>query len=952
MIKSKFSTAIASTLLALLLLSPTAWAGERLRIMTFNIPKGNIPAVGLNTWANRAKAIHEFLNESKPDLLGLQEPVVSELTDLLAGTPGYTMLGVARDDGKQGGEYSPIIYRTERFYVEHSGTYWLSLTPTVVSKNWNSACNRVATWAVFRDKQTNARFLYTNTHLDHVSTQARYQQMRVIKEQMKAIFDKYGEMPAFITGDFNSPGTEKDNPIAVAKTYLTQMNDAYEIAAKHHGVTYTFPASETKIDYIMLTKEVSVSNAYIHNSIYDNGQQLSDHNAHYADIAWETTKREDADALIAQAKLSIDSMLIHNATNEKMITSATQITTDGIESGTNVATLIDGSVSSYIESRHSAPLPAEGLHYVQVDMKRADVGAITVNLARPLASSYAALAPTCIRVEASADASTWNYVADLNEISYNRGGRYVSPLLTLPTNTRYVRLAVARTGNMDIVVSGPRYVLSELQLTLDTLDADSSPAHYDKALSEAREKLQAAIGAAQTSATDETIGALAEALASFRSLSIPVSLYRSLIAEARSLPSRYTSGTQLGQTSDEAKKALTDGIAEIEAQTSTHASKAEVETAIKRCNELIDDFYDSLVYFEEGRWFYIVNQARIAVGTTRNRTIYATSPNSQAPLRASIKDSTGTNISGSTNPMAMWRFVKVSGRRHAYALQNRGTGFYIGLPQGVGEDACYTSSLAPVAFVPEFFAAGEFSLSPNNRGTYLSASADGRLCRAGAAASGRATAASWKLEAVDENLEYIEVPVRMGSISIVCLPYKVEGIKQRNPDMQGYAINSIPPLLPTVNLQKKDTFAAGEPFILLVGKPQEGAAETSMTAMRLTPPEEFTSEPMAANGLVGTLDRATVPAGLLLFVDNILRRTGSPSVLDGQSGYIDRTQTTATGAAIDLTIRTNTLVNAIRNAKAAPQAEEIFTIDGVKLPRGAHPARGGVYIIGGKKVVK
>lgn len=948
MIKRKFTATIASILLALLMLSPTAWAGERLRIMTFNIPKGNIPAVGLNTWDNRAKAIHEFLKQSKPDLLGLQEPVVAELTDLLAGTPGYAMLGVARDDGKQSGEYSPIIYRTERFYVEHSGTYWLSLTPTVVSKNWNSACNRVATWAVFRDKQTKARFLYTNTHLDHVSTQARYQQMRVIKEQMKAIFDKYGEMPAFITGDFNSPGTEENNPITVAKTYLAPMNDAYEIATKHHGVTYTFPASKTKIDYIMLTKGVSVSDAYIHNSIYDSGQQLSDHNAHYADISWETTKREDADALIAQAKLSIDSMLIYNATTEGLITSASQISTDGIESATNVASLIDGSVSSYVESRHSAPLPSEGTHFLEVDMRRADVGAITVNFARPLASSYTALAPECVRVEASADGSAWDYVADLNDIAYNKGDRYASPVLSLPAGSRYVRLAVVRTGNMDIVVSGPRYTLSELQLTLDTIDADSSPALYDKALHEAYEKLQAAIEAAGAEATDESIDTLAKALATLRSLSIPVSLYHSLLAEAKALPSCYTSGTELGQTSDEAKKALTDGVAAVEAQTSTHASKAEVEAAIARCRELIDDFYDNLVYFEEGKWFYIVNKARIAVGTTRNRTLYATTPNSQAPIQASIKDSTGTTISGSTNPMAMWRFVKAEGGRHAYALQNRGTGFYLAAPQGSGADSCYTSSLAPVAFEPEFFAGGEFSLSPINRDAYLSASADGRLYSS--LATGAASSTSWKLEAVDENLEYIEIPVRMGSISIVCLPYKVEGIKQQNPDMQGYAINSIPQLLPTVNLQKKDTFAAGEPFVLLVGKPQEGA-ETTMTTMRLTPPEEFTSEPMTANGLVGTLDRATAPAGLF-FVDNILRRTSSPSVLNGQSGYIDRNQATATGAAIDLTIRTNTLVNSIRSAKAAPQSEAIFTIDGVKLPQGAKPARGSVYIIGGKKVAK
>ena len=87
----------------LLLAGLTMQATERLRIMTFNVPMGNIPAVGLNTWANRCIGIQNFIDSVRPDMMGMQEPVRTELMNLLSGMPGYSMLGVARDNGQESG---------------------------------------------------------------------------------------------------------------------------------------------------------------------------------------------------------------------------------------------------------------------------------------------------------------------------------------------------------------------------------------------------------------------------------------------------------------------------------------------------------------------------------------------------------------------------------------------------------------------------------------------------------------------------------------------------------------------------------------------------------------------------------------------------------------------------------------------------------------------------------
>ena len=75
-------------------------ATEKIRIMSYNIPMGNILVTdgnGRNTWENRCAVIHQYLTDVAPDLLGMQEPVRQELCDILRGIPNYAMVGTARN---------------------------------------------------------------------------------------------------------------------------------------------------------------------------------------------------------------------------------------------------------------------------------------------------------------------------------------------------------------------------------------------------------------------------------------------------------------------------------------------------------------------------------------------------------------------------------------------------------------------------------------------------------------------------------------------------------------------------------------------------------------------------------------------------------------------------------------------------------------------------------------
>lgn len=66
------------------------------------------------------------------------ENIATDLTDY-KGQPIYSWAGGGRDDGGVYGEFSPIFFKTSRFYCIDSGVRWLSPTPhQPKSKGWDA----------------------------------------------------------------------------------------------------------------------------------------------------------------------------------------------------------------------------------------------------------------------------------------------------------------------------------------------------------------------------------------------------------------------------------------------------------------------------------------------------------------------------------------------------------------------------------------------------------------------------------------------------------------------------------------------------------------------------------------------------------------------------------------------------------------------------------------------
>jgi endonuclease/exonuclease/phosphatase family metal-dependent hydrolase len=259
-----------------------------LRVMTFNIRYGTADD-GEDRWENRRQMVIDVLRDNFPDVVGLQEALDFQISQIRQSLSEYGQLGVARDDGKAKGEYCAILYRCDRFDVNESGTFWFSGTPDVPgSSHWGNANVRICTWARLVEKKSGNTFYHYNLHLDHVSQPSREKSAVLLAQRIR---ERKHPDPFIVTGDFNagknnpavmylrgkaalSEGESKsENPVPAVDTFRVLHPDANEV-----GTFNQFAGNRKgeKIDFIFTLPDVQVLESQIVHT-ERNGRYPSDH---------------------------------------------------------------------------------------------------------------------------------------------------------------------------------------------------------------------------------------------------------------------------------------------------------------------------------------------------------------------------------------------------------------------------------------------------------------------------------------------------------------------------------------------------------------------------------------------------------------------------------------------------------------------------------------------------
>lgn len=258
-----------------------------LRVMTYNI-RLDTPVDGPNRWAYRRAGVAAQIDWFRPDIFGLQEVVFGQKQDMIADLPDYRLIGAGRDDGRNGGESSPIGYRLDRFDLLESGTFWLSPTPDKPSKGWDAAFPRVATWARLRIRPGDKTILAVNTHWDHIGLEARKQSGMLLARWLSEHRGKADHI--ILIGDFNSDLDGDGLRALTGSVTMPGLRDSRGASqSKPFGPAGTFnnfklqPEGQDAIDHILVGGNVSVVRYAVIAQNVD-GRMLSDHYPVLADL--------------------------------------------------------------------------------------------------------------------------------------------------------------------------------------------------------------------------------------------------------------------------------------------------------------------------------------------------------------------------------------------------------------------------------------------------------------------------------------------------------------------------------------------------------------------------------------------------------------------------------------------------------------------------------------------
>ena len=246
-----------------------------MRAMTFNVL-----CAGRNEhqWCRRQPLVRDVIKTYMPDFFGIQEAHYGWMK-YLAGQlkEFYTYVGVGKDDGLNGGEFSPVFYRKDKFTVLERLDFWLSETPEKPSLGWDSAENRTCSGALFESLETGGKIAVFNTHLDHVGEVAQHKGAELILENLK----KYDNIKTVLMGDFNvTPDSE------IYKIFIKGgFCDARTVAAESDDINsfHWFGGSSKMIDFVFIKNIKNVSKVKTATDRPD-GRYPSDHYPVVADF--------------------------------------------------------------------------------------------------------------------------------------------------------------------------------------------------------------------------------------------------------------------------------------------------------------------------------------------------------------------------------------------------------------------------------------------------------------------------------------------------------------------------------------------------------------------------------------------------------------------------------------------------------------------------------------------
>ena len=164
--------------------------GNGICVMSANVRCYSPTDLGRKSWLYRADLLLRDVAAEQPDVIGFQEVTALHYRYLTRNLQGYASV-IAYRDRSLLSEGCPVFYNTLRFTLRDKGSFWLSETPERSSKDWGAAFPRVCSYVILTENATGRDFVVFNTHLDHVSDEARIRGIGVVLDKLR----QFGDLP-------------------------------------------------------------------------------------------------------------------------------------------------------------------------------------------------------------------------------------------------------------------------------------------------------------------------------------------------------------------------------------------------------------------------------------------------------------------------------------------------------------------------------------------------------------------------------------------------------------------------------------------------------------------------------------------------------------------------------------------------------------------------------------
>ena len=261
------------------------------KVLCYNIYYQNIES--------RSANVIDLILKNDPDVLLLQEVSVEWIPYLqtFMAENGYSYYGYGRYGGElsaevlqSGDQFTPVLWKTEKYDLVDSGHFWLSDTPEVQSAAYMdgtvSNYPRCVNWAILKDKEAGKEFLTTSVHTapggEDKDRKIRAKSSYQIATTLNEIRDG---RPAILAGDWNM-GLTDDAFYAVTENGYRDVRAIAEdtvLGGSYNGFGKYADGNYAYGDHIFVTDNAEAKCFSVVDDYY-NGEHASDHNPLYTEI--------------------------------------------------------------------------------------------------------------------------------------------------------------------------------------------------------------------------------------------------------------------------------------------------------------------------------------------------------------------------------------------------------------------------------------------------------------------------------------------------------------------------------------------------------------------------------------------------------------------------------------------------------------------------------------------